>query len=223
MRTDYKDFCIRLKEERQRLSLSQMEISALLRISQGHYCKVEKGDRILSYYEIQNLCETDVDVYYVFTGEREKPVEVESFLKESTAEELKRYLEFLCILDKSLFQTKQLTSSNDNSKKLENIRYALMPSEKGKTIFYKLRQGLDYNQTKMAELMKVDIKKLRGMEKGIILPDGELMCQMMDVFSISYALLLNDKNGLIGEINYLLNLIKEDKREDALETMRNLL
>lgn len=223
MRTDYKDFCIRLKEERQRLSLSQMEISALLRISQGHYCKVEKGDRILSYYEIQNLCETDVDVYYVFTGEREEQVEIESFFKESTAEELKRYLNFLCILDKSLFKSMKDTSSNDNSKKLENIRYALLPSVKGKTMFYKLRQGLDFTQTEMAELMKVDVKKLRAMENGKILPDGELMCQMLDVFSIPYALILNDKNGLIGEINYLLSLIKEDKREEALETMKNLL
>lgn len=142
------------------------------------------------------------------------------FFMESTIEEMKCYLEMVCILYMSLFKSKRLKLLGDDHKKIENIRYALIPCEKRKTVFYKLRRALNYNQKKMAELMKVDVKKLRGMESGKILPDSEIMCQMMDVFSIPYALLLNDKNGLICEINSLLGLIEESKRKDVFESMK---
>lgn len=220
MSIEYQRFCERLKEERMRISLSQMEISRLLRMTQSHYSKAELGKRRLSYYEIQCLCETKVDVYYVFTGERCRQKENDSFFEECTVEELKSYLELLCVLYMCLIKTNILTVSSDEHKKVENMRYALMPYEKGKTIFYKLRRTLNYNQKKMAELMKVDVKKLRGMESGKILPDSEIMCQMLDVFSVPYALLMNDKNGLICEINCLLALIQESKRKDILEGMK---
>ena len=120
----------------------------------------------------------------------------------------------------SLSKVNNITLSSDDYKKIENIQYALMQRKKGKTIFYKLRRALSYNQKKMAELMKVDIKKLRSMECGKVLPDSEIMCQMLDVFSIPYALLLNDKNGLICEISYLLGLVEESKQKDVLEGMK---
>lgn len=220
MSMDYQKFCDRLKEERLGLSFSQMEISGLLRMTQSHYSKAELGKRRLSYYEIQCLCETEVDVYYVFTGERCQQIEADGFFLESTVEELKNYLELLCILYMSLFKANKLTLSSDNYKKIENIQYALMPCKKGKTIFYKLRRAMGYNQKKMTEYMKVDIKKLRSMECGKVLPDSEIMCQMLDVFSIPYALLLNDKNGLICEISYLLGLVEESKRKNVLEGMK---
>lgn len=220
MSMEYQKFCDRLKEERIGLSFSQMEISSLLRMTQSHYSKAELGKRRLSYYEIQCLCETEVDVYYVFTGERCQQIEADGFFLESTVEELKSYLEIICILYMSLSKVNNITLSSDDYKKIENIQYALMQRKKGKTIFYKLRRALSYNQKKMAELMKVDIKKLRSMECGKVLPDSEIMCQMLDVFSIPYALLLNDKNGLICEISYLLGLVEESKQKDVLEGMK---
>ena len=220
MSMKYEKFCKRLKEERTRACLSQMELSGLLRMTQSHYSKVEKCKRRLSYYEIQCLCETEVDVYYVFTGERCQQIEADGFFLESTVEELKSYLEIICILYMSLSKVNNITLSSDDYKKIENIQYALMQRKKGKTIFYKLRRALSYNQKKMAELMKVDIKKLRSMECGKVLPDSEIMCQMLDVFSIPYALLLNDKNGLICEISYLLGLVEESKQKDVLEGMK---
>lgn len=220
MSTEYQKFCERLKEERVRTSLSQMEISRLLRMTQSHYSKAELGKRRLSYYEIQCLCETNVDVYYIFTGERWKQIENDSFFWKSTVEELKSYLEIVCTLYMSLFKANILTLSSDNYKKIENIWYALMPCEKGKTIFYKLRRALNFNQRRMAELIEVDVKKLRGMESGKILPDSEIMCQMMNVFSIPYALFLNDKNGLICEISCLLEFMGGEKQSNVLEGIK---
>lgn len=70
MSATYQKFHERLKEERLRLELSQLEISQLLRMSQSHYSKAELGKRRLSYYEMQCLCETQANVFYIFTGEK---------------------------------------------------------------------------------------------------------------------------------------------------------
>ena len=107
-------------------------------------------------------------------------------------------------------------------KKIENIQNALIPCKKGKSIFYKLRRALNYNQKKMADLLEVDVKKLRGMESGKIFPDSEIMWQLSEVFSLPYALLLRDKEGLICEISCLLEFVDESKRKDIIESIKSI-
>ena len=68
MSISYKDALQRLIEERYRMSLSQMEMSHLLRMDQSNYSKVELGFRRLSYSELEHLCESDADVHYIYTG-----------------------------------------------------------------------------------------------------------------------------------------------------------
>lgn len=221
MSTTYQKFHERLKKERMRMQLSQLEIGQLLRMSQSHYSKAELGKRRLSYYEIQCLCETKADVYYIFTGERYQ-IELDDFFLECTFEELSCCLEILCVLLKYLYRNNIIMLSGDMYKRIENIPYALMPGKKGKTIFYKLRRALNYNQDKMADLLKVDVKKLRSMESGKTLPDSEIICQLSEVFYIPYALLLKDRRGLICEINCLLQLIDESKRKDVLESIKSI-
>ena len=62
MQKSYEDVLKRLKEERKRLGLSQMEISRCVHMNQSDYCKVEAGHRLLSYYELQELSGRGVDL-----------------------------------------------------------------------------------------------------------------------------------------------------------------
>lgn len=221
MSATYQYFRERLKEERLRQGLSQLEIGQILRMSQSHYSKVELGTRRLSYYEIQCLCETKTDVYYVFTGDKSK-IEINNFFLEYTFEELVCYLQILCVLLTHLHNEKEILLSNGMQTKVENIQYVLMPCEKNKTIFYKLRRSLNCNQIKMADLLEVDVKKLRSMESGKVLPDSEIIWRLSEIFYIPYALLLKDKKGLVCEISYLLKLIDESKRKDILDSIKSI-
>ena len=211
----------RLKEERLRLDISQLEIGRSMKMSQSHYSKVELGTRRLTYYEIQCLCETKVDLYYVFTGEKCKK-EMDKIFLEYTFEELEFYLYSLCALLTCLNECSTLALAKNMQKKLVNIQYVLAPSARDKTIFYKLRRALSYNQKQMADLLEVDVKKLRNMESGKILPDSEIIWQLSEVFCIPYALLLKDKKGLACEISCLLKLIDESKRKDILDGIRSI-
>ena len=172
-------------------------------------------------YEVQCLCETNANVYYIFTGEKCQ-IALNDFLLKCTFEELKCYLELLCILLMCWHRGNMIVLSNDMYKRIENIRYVLMPCKKDKTIFYKLRRALNYSQIKMADLLKVDVKKLRSMESGKTLPDSEIICHLSDGFHIPYALILNDERGLVCEISCLLRLVDENKQKDILDAMKSI-
>lgn len=221
MSATYQKFHERLKEQRLLMELSQLEISQFLRMSQSHYSKAELGKRRLSYYEIQCLCETKLNVYYIFTGEKCK-IELQDFFSECTFEEIECYLEILCVLLMYLYKNNMIMLSANMYKRIENIQYVLVPCKKGKTIFYKLRRALNYNQMKMANLLEVDIKKLRSMESGKVLPDSEIIWRLSEIFYIPYALLLKDKKGLVCEISCLLNLIDERRRKDILDSIKSI-
>lgn len=221
MSASYQDFFERLREERLRLELSQSEISQQLRMSQSLYSKVELGTGRLTYYEIQCLCELNADVRYIFTGDRCEIEEDISVVK-YTFEELVCYLNIICALISCLQKNGVINLSRDMQKKVESIQYVVMPCERGKTLFYKLRRALNYNQMKMANLLGVDVKKLRSMESGKILPDSEIIWCLSERFFIPYALVLHDKKGLACEISYLLKLIEKRKRKDILNSINSI-
>lgn len=129
MSATYHKFHERLKEERLQMGLSQLEISQCLRMSQSHYSKAELGKRRLSYYEIQCLCETEANVYYIFTGEKCK-IELKDFFLECTFEELECCLEILCVLLIYLHNNHMIVLSGNMQKKIENIQYALLLKDK---------------------------------------------------------------------------------------------
>ena len=85
-----------------------------------------------------------------------------------------------------------------------------------------MRRALNYNQMKMADLLEVDVKKLRSMESGKVLPDSEIIWRLSESFYIPYALLLKDKKGLACEISCLLKLIEESKRKDVLDSIKSI-
>lgn len=139
-----------------------------------------------------------------------------------TFESLICNLEVLCVILTCLYRNKMIMLSKPVQKKIENIQYALIPCERGKTIFYSLRRALNYNQMKMADLLEVDVKKLRNMESGKILPDSEIIWRLSEKFYIPYALLLKDKRGLACEITCLLKLIEENKRKDIIDSIKSI-
>ena len=67
----------------------------------------------------------------------------------------------------------------------------------------------------MAELLEIDVKKLRNLEEGKLLPDSEMIWKMWDKFQVPYFLILNDKKGMLSEIHVLMDFVVP-KEEEAL-------
>lgn len=220
MNITYEDVLGRLKEERERLRWSQKEMSQCVRMTQSNYSKVELGLRRLNYYDLQHICESEIDVYYIYTGEKRNAGYADSFFQYS-------YEELLCMLrviyDIVVLECRK--GGKDFWKEIyEKIRYVTLIKEQQKPydIFLALRHSVDYRQQRMADTIGVDVKKLRDLENGRCLPDSELLCRIYALFQISPAALLKDKKGMASELSVLLGHMEENVREEMVKILETI-
>lgn len=202
MSTDYNDVVNRIKEERTRLGLSQKEMARFVRINQSTFNKVEQGTRRFNYSELKYLCDSPVDVQYLITGKRcgEKYKE---YFSQYEYEQLVNIMNILSsvrigvddgeLLEywKTIYINAEVLWCKENKKSEINL-------------FFLIRRLRDYRQLQMARLLGVDPKKLRDLENNRNLPDSELIWRMYQVFGLSPAFLLKDKNCLVNEICFEL-------------------
>lgn len=217
----YNDVLKRLKQERQRLSLTQREMGRLARMSQSNYSKIELGSRRLSYYELKYLCDSDIDLYYIFTGSRCSEKYNEVFFDHS-------YLELLCFLNivSSVAELCCVNEEGDTrgeeSVRTGTFRLSDWEHNLNRNALLGLRQSLELSQSEMAAKLGVDVKKLRALENGRCLPDSELLCKLYQLFYISPAVVLKDKKGLISELGLLLESMDDETGEDVFQFVMSL-
>lgn len=216
----YDDVLRRLKEERKRLSLSQKEMSHCVRMKQSNYSKVELGLRRLNYYDLKYLCESDVDVHYIYTGQRSSGSYADFFCQCS-------YYELICFL-RVLYSIVVLKWRENEAGKwkdiFEKIKYVPLIEEQQKSynIFLALRHSMNFQQQRMADMIGVDVKKLRDLENGRCLPDSELLCRLYVLFQIPPAVILKDKMGIASEISILLEMLDAGNQEGIFGIIKEL-
>ncbi len=213
MSASYNEVLQRLIEERERLGLSQKEMAQIVHITQSNYSKVENGLHRLSYEELKYLSKAKIDVYYIFTGYRSVGKYVER-LQQYT------YVELCCFLGiiYSLVVLYDYRANTNHWKNMTNcLKYIPLTLENKKSfnIFVVIRNATDIRQKPMAEKLGVDIKKLRELEKDRCLPDSEIIWKLYNLFGISPAVILKDKNIMLNEIFSLI----EDAEENGLRIM----
>lgn len=100
------------------------------------------------------------------------------------------------------------------------MKYILVAGKENDNILYSVRRLLGYTQQKMAGCLGVDVKKLRELENGRILPDSEMIWRIYDLFHIPPSIILKDKKGFVCELCSLLEFIGKDAGEAAFNYLR---
>lgn len=207
----YDDVLKRLKEERQRLALSQKEMSQCVRMNQSNYSKVELGLRRLNFHELKYLCESDVDVHYIYTAQKNSG-QFTDFLSKSGYSELMCFLNIIYAIVAFRYRKEHSEQWKDI---LEKIKYVplLEGSQDADNIFLLVRRSVNYQQKKMADILGIDVKKLRELENGRSLPDSELLSRLYELFYIPPAPILKDRKCMVNEISVLLDMVDEENRK----------
>ena len=60
----------RLEDERLEYKITQGKMGKMLKMTQSHYYKAANGEKRFGYYELQAMCNSELDVYHIFTGKR---------------------------------------------------------------------------------------------------------------------------------------------------------
>ena len=234
MKNDYKDFSLRLKEERIRYGLTQQPLCDFTKMQQSSFSRVEAGYIRLTYPKLKRFCTSGMDIFYVFTGNRATNRLDFLELSKTTPEELLYLLSIVYIhasgvqtqnrtfpraSENTLFKVSREASFEQIRKQLSYLQCLSGGARTNRNIFYCLRNYYGYTQGNMADLLGIDIKKLRNLEKGRRLPDSELIWKMYEQFHLSPAFILNDPRGLWSELNYVLGLLGDDDRRAILRIL----
>lgn len=207
MSISYQSVLERLKRERKNKHLSQSEIGRVVRMSQSHYSKAENGTRRFSYFEVQCLCESEIDSYYVLTGKK-CICNYSEYWKECVYEELLYFYDIICMTIEYFYFYGKHSKFKETYEGIKYVRDIIAWGKANGNIFYNLRKILGYNQHKMAETIEVDVKKLRELEKGKVLPDSEIIWKMYCLYNIPPAILVKSKIDLAYTIDDLLSVLE---------------
>lgn len=216
----YNDAIKRLKEERLRLSMSQSEMSQCVRMNQSNYSKVELGQRRLGFHELKYLCESDVDVHYIYTADKSSGQYADFF-------RLCSYSELICFMG-IIYAYVSLCyreSATEQWKGIwEKVKYVplLEGKKNSENLFLVIRRSINCQQIKMADILGVDVKKLRDLENGRNLPDSELLSRLYELFRIPPAAILKDKKCLENEISILLDMMDVRNRDLIFDFMKTI-
>ena len=218
MNRTYDDFLCRLKEQRKQLGLSQEQMAQRVHKTQSNYSKVELGLQRLSYEELKYLSESGIDIYYIFTGYRGSGKYLDFFERKTYAE--------ICSYLGIIYSVLSLDDNIEKkfSKISEEMLYIplIISKEKSINAFLTLRRISGYQQKVMADKIGVDVKKLRELEKDSCLPDSEILWKTYHEFGISPMYILKDKEGIIHEVDALLEISEKECTEKILEIVSSL-
>ena len=217
----YEDVMKRLKDERKRLHWSQDDMSRYVHINQGNYCKIEKGNRRFSYYEIKELYKSAFDVNYIFSGQRSN-----EYYKEMIGDcSYKEALALFSVISSVIaycWAMKRTSFWKSMYQKVKFMHLIDIEHIEQQNLFLLVRHELKCLQIQMAKLLEVDVKKLRDLEKGKCLPDSELLWLMYERFLIPPAVILKSEKGLICEMSCLLEQLDSAGEKTPIDVIKNL-
>lgn len=208
----YENVLERLRKERGRLSITKADMSRYLHMDQSNYRKAELGQyRRFSYFEVKSMSELGINVNYIYTGKVKKVITLD-FIEKLSVNRLKSILQIIYTIVELSYKedfNQQYKALLEELKYIFFIKQNVNPSD----IFLTVRRLKGYTQIKMADMIGVDVKKLRNLENGKKLPDSEIISKMYEVFKILPVVMIETKNCMLDTILYILDEIKKEDRE----------
>ncbi len=213
MSMDYAAVLERLKEERIKHGLSQAELGSLLRITLGHYSKGEHAVKRFTYYEVKSLAETELDLYYIYTGIRMSG-KYNSLFERCSYRELICYLNMTASLFTCMYEEDRLQLAHELYRQLNCVKF-ITGAEDGQngTVFTVIRRLEKMTQCTIAEQLGMDVKKYRELERGSVLPDSELIWKLYALYQVPPALVLKDMKGVVSQIEFFLERSQSGRKD----------
>ena len=167
----------RLEAYRRKKNILQTELAKDLDITQSQYSKMELGKVKLPYKVLSKLYEKGWDIDMIITGESSTPV-LPSLAEAFDKIDSRQYISGMKLCEWAMEQWAQKEQKEVllGSRLLRNF----LSSDDEITPLENLRKTFDIPQPQMAEIVGVNIKKYRALEKGKLELDAELMANIYE-------------------------------------------
>lgn len=194
----------RLEAYRKKYHIPQTEIAENLNITQSQYSKLELGKIKLSYDILNKLYEQGWDIDKIITGESSEPI-LPSLTKAFAETDTQQYISGMKLCE---WAVEQWLQKEEKEKSIgSSLLKTFIRSEESETPLQKLRKAYGVSQIKMAEIVGVNIKKYRALEKGELYLDAELMANIYEVTKCKPTYFVDEKT-------FYLSVVSEQCRYD---------
>lgn len=207
------DISRRLYTYRKKLNKNQEEMGQSLDVSQSQYNKLENGQHIISFHSLKCFREEGGDVYYLITGQEYQPGVLDAYIEKChSSQEISQFLKLM------IWVTEQ-GMSKIHCPETENLRHmwkyvSLAENEYIiQNIWINIRKAENLSQLQMAELMDIDIKRYRRLEKMLSMPDAAVLATLYEKLSYSPLLFLENKLYCSDMINQLWDRFPDSLRQ----------
>lgn len=208
----------KLQDFRKLSQLRQSEMAEYLDMTQSEYSKIELGKTRLSYEVLNKLHKKGCDVDMLIVGVEENSV-LPSLAKLYVESDSSKFISWLKLCEWAMEHwTKEEDKEGAIGSKLLKI---FVSTDGSMTALEKLRQAYGgISQQEMADMIGVNIKKYRRLEKEEAKLDAELMLNIYEATKCRPSFFLD-------EDNYYLSVISEecrydDKREEQLKDLLSM-
>lgn len=207
----------KLQEYRKKSNILQNEMAEYLNITQSEYSKMELGKTKLSYEVLTKLHRKGCDIDMLITGQEAEMVlpSLEKIYVESDIQKFSSWLK-LCEWAMEHWMKEDGKEEQIGSKLLR----IFVSDEQGMTSLEKLRRAYGVSQQQMAEIVGVNIKKYRQLEKGKLCLDAELMANIYEATKCRPSYFLDENS-------YYLSVLSDEcryheKREEQLKDLLSI-
>lgn len=197
----------RLKEYRKRCRLSQKEMGNMLGVTQSHYYKLENGLKTISRNSLLNFQEAGQDIFWLFTGRKKKNSDLDRYIFScNTNEGKQQMLEALLWIVEEGLRIKGLKQEESLMKARKLMKIGGLYE---KLIWEKIRTVECMTQNQMADMLEINIKRYRDIEKEEIEEDAEILSALYENLKYSPMLFLNRERFCLDELNIVWETFDE--------------
>lgn len=212
MKDSYDGVLMRLREYRKKMNLKQSEICEKMGITQSHYSKIERREKIISNESLMKLCESGMDIDFLVTGTETRTTILDELFYKCPCNQREKLLNLMVvyvnIAISALGKEKQLCYT----KELEILRFEFAENvdENQDTVWNCIRRISGLTQEKLADELDIDIKSYREIEKERVMPNAELLAIMYEKYGYYPSLIIKMKSNYLFAINHIWSQLPED-------------
>lgn len=210
---NYSDVLCRLNAYRKQKNLSKEAMAKMLGIYGNNYRQIETGKRMLSMENLKLFEKNGGNLFLLFTGQEQVDGPVEALLARCSLREQKKEIVWLLI---AMIEYANSLEGNpvgqvkeyfDKINRLFDVKLAHMP------MWERIRKLEFLNQIQMAELLEVETKRYRRIEKEEIAPDLGILCALQKNLDYSPQLFFDVEQFFFDGLNHYWNLLSERSQQ----------
>ncbi len=214
---DYSNIWKHLSAYRLERNMMKKEMAKLFNVKESQYGKLEAGTVKITYEKLQCFEANGGDIYYIFTGCRRESGPIYGYVskcktkagKEKLLDILIGFIELGTWLDAGS-QTKVCL---DEMPPTMHKCIRLMELEKSElTLWNRIRNIEALNQIEMAEVLEIDVKYYRALEKDETLPKVEVLYALFNQLHYSPQLFFDREKFYLDELNHYWNRLSKENQ-----------